>query len=429
MIGRVVGNTYRIVGRLGEGGMGTVYRALDEALEREVAVKVVRPDLAREPEIAERFRLEARTLAKVHHPAIATIHSFLQEGEELFLILELVRGRTLSQALRDDGPFPWRRAVGLLAPALDGIEVAHRLGIVHRDLKPDNLMVTEDGRLKVMDFGIARAVGSSHLTRTGLLVGTLRYVAPEQIRGEEVDRRTDIYSLGIVLYEMLTGRVPFEAGNDYAILRAQIEDMPVPPGNHVAGLPAWLDQGVLRALAKDRSDRFPTADEMRSFLLAQGAPIAATAEDDPLDATMQLHEERGRALPRPQAPLTPPPSQETSPILAPVVPSLPTVATGGGAATTRTAAPPPPPPPPAPLAAPAIPASPGPPPVSAPSSYHPVRLDRSGSTAGRLALAALILLIVAAVGASLLFRRTGSEPEASDPAPDSTTLTAPPAEG
>ena len=423
MIGRFVGNTYRIVGRLGEGGMGTVYRALDEALEREVAVKVVRPDLAREPEIAERFRLEARTLAKVHHPAIATIHSFLQEGDELFLILELVRGRTLSQALRDDGPFPWRQAVGLLAPALDGIEAAHRLGIVHRDLKPDNLMVTEDGRLKVMDFGIARAVGSSHLTRTGLLVGTLRYVAPEQIRGEEVDRRTDVYSLGIVLYEMLTGQVPFEGGNDYAILRAQIEDMPAPPGDHVPGLPAWLDRAVLQALAKDRADRFPTAEEMRSFLLAQGSPAA----DDPLDATLQLREERDRALPRAAAPRVPPPSQETSEIPG-SAPSLPPVATGGGAATTRTS-PPPPPPPPIPLAAPALPASPDPAPVSAPSSYHPVRLDRSGPKAGWLALAALIFLIVAGVGISLLLRRTDSDPVASDPTPDSATLASPPAEG
>ena len=256
MIGRVVGS-YRIVEKIGEGGMGAVYRAVDEMLEREVAIKAIRPDLAREPQIVERFRAEAKILARVSHPAIATIYSFFYDGGELFLAMEFVRGRTLAEVLTAEGAMPWPRAVTLLCTALEGIEQAHRAGIIHRDLKPDNLMLTEAGTVKVMDFGIARMAGSNHLTRTGLLVGTLRYIAPEQIRGEEVDRRTDVYALGAVLYQMITGRVPFEGPSDYAILKAQIEDPPPPPASLVPDLPGWLDRAVLKALEKRPAGTLP----------------------------------------------------------------------------------------------------------------------------------------------------------------------------
>jgi len=276
MIGRVVGS-YEIVERIGEGGMGTVYRALDPMLEREVAVKAIRPELARDPQVAERFRAEAKLLARVNHPAIATIYSFFREGEELFLAMEFVRGRTLASVLREEGPLPWRQAVQLLAAALEGIEQVHRLGIVHRDLKPDNLMLTEAGSIKVMDFGIARATGSDRLTRTGLMVGTLRYMPPEQLRGEEADRRADVYALGAVLYETLAGRVPFVGGSEYEVIRAHVEDQPAPPSALVPDLPAWLDRAALRALAKDPADRFQSAEEFRAFLTrgGHGLPVAA----------------------------------------------------------------------------------------------------------------------------------------------------------
>jgi tRNA A-37 threonylcarbamoyl transferase component Bud32 len=274
MIDRVIGN-YRIVEKVGEGGMGTVYRAVDLMLEREVAIKAIRPELSREPEIVERFRAEARMLARWSHPAIATIYSFFVEGDDLFLVMEFVRGRSLSWLLKGSGPLPWERAVPLLAGALDGIEQAHRAGIVHRDLKSDNLMITESGVVKVMDFGIARLIGSSRLTRTGLLVGTLHYMAPEQIRGEAVDRRADVYALGAVLYEMLTGRVPFEGGSDFAVLKAHVEENPAPPSAAISGFPAWLDEAILKALAKDPAQRFQTVDELRLFLLGQGSPAAA----------------------------------------------------------------------------------------------------------------------------------------------------------
>jgi tRNA A-37 threonylcarbamoyl transferase component Bud32 len=274
MIDRVIGN-YRIVEKVGEGGMGTVYRAVDLMLEREVAIKAIRPELSREPEIVERFRAEARMLARLNHPAIATIYSFFMEGGDLFLAMEFVRGRSLSWLLQNGGPLPWERAVPLLSGALDGIEQAHRAGIVHRDIKSDNLMIAESGVVKVMDFGIGRLIGSSRLTRTGLLVGTLHYMAPEQIRGEEVDRRADIYALGAVLYEMLTGRVPFAGGSDFAVLKAHVEENPAPPSAAIAGLPSWLDAAILKALAKMPAERFQTVEELRLFLLGQGSPAAA----------------------------------------------------------------------------------------------------------------------------------------------------------
>jgi serine/threonine-protein kinase len=275
MIDRVLANSYRIVEKVGEGGMGAVYRAVDLMLERDVAIKAIKPELARDPEMVERFRTEARTLARVSHPAIATIYSFFEDGGELFLAMEFVRGRSLSKALEAEGALPWDRAVRLISSALDGMAEAHHAGIIHRDLKPDNLMITDTGAVKVTDFGIARMVGAGHLTRTGLLVGTLRYMAPEQIQGEEADARSDLYSLGGVFYQMLTGRPAFDGKSDYAILKAQIEEMPPPPSTVVpAGIPEWIDRAVLRALAKKPADRFQSAEEMRRFLETRGAAAA-----------------------------------------------------------------------------------------------------------------------------------------------------------
>jgi len=379
MLGRVVGS-YRIVEKIGEGGMGAVYRAVDEMLDREVAVKAIRPELAREPQIVERFRAEAKILAKVNHPAIATIYSFFHDGGELFLAMEYVRGRTLGDVLAAGGALPWQRAVALLASALEGIEQAHRAGIVHRDLKPDNLMLTDAGALKVMDFGIARVTGSGHMTRTGLLLGTLRYVAPEQIRGEEVDRRTDVYALGAVLYQMLTGRVPFDGPTDFAILKAQLEDPPPPPSAIVPGLPEWLDRAVVKALEKEPAARFQTVAEMRAFLLAPEGTAAARRETVAELPTLVLPP---RPASHPGTAAASPATIETGrprlPAAAP--PSPPTVATG--------------------------------PPLGPGTSYRPV------TAAGwkRGAIGALLGVAALAVAVSLWPRREPAAPPAQAPGP------------
>lgn len=275
MLGRVVGS-YQIDSLIGEGGMGAVYHGLDRMLEREVAIKVLRPELAHQPTVVERFRTEAVTLARLNHPNLATLYSFLREGDELFMVMEYVHGDPLDRLLAREGALPPARAAALLAQALDGIAHAHRQGIVHRDLKPGNIMVTPAGQVKVMDFGIARVLGAARQTRTGLVVGTFEYMAPEQIQGRELDGRADLYAAGIVLYELLTGRVPFQNDSDYALMRAQVEEKPMPPRQVAPGIPPAVEAVVLKALAKAPADRFETAEAFREALGAAlaGAPSA-----------------------------------------------------------------------------------------------------------------------------------------------------------
>ncbi|HST19773.1 MAG TPA: serine/threonine-protein kinase [Blastocatellia bacterium] len=269
MIGQIIGN-YKITEKIGEGGMGAVFKGLDFMLEREVAIKMLRPELAQQPHVVERFRLEAITLAKLSHPNIATLHTFLRRGNDFFMVMEFVAGKTLSSLIKQVGALPCDQAISLLCQALEGIEHAHEFGIIHRDIKSENMMLTQKGSIKVMDFGIARVLGTDRMTRHGHLVGTIEYMAPEQVRGEEADLRSDIYSTGIVLYEMVTGRLPFNSDSDYALMKMQVEQHPQLPRRFAPSIPAFVEEAIIRALNKDPESRFQSASQFRYALLGRG---------------------------------------------------------------------------------------------------------------------------------------------------------------
>ena len=316
MIGRSVGK-YRILDRIGRGGMGTVYRAIDDTLQREVAIKVLNADVT-EPEALKRFRAEAITLARLQHPAIATLFELTEDDGDLLMVMEYVRGETLQKLAERMGRVPPDFAAQLCSQALEGLWHAHRAGIVHRDLKPGNLMVTADGIVKVMDFGIARIAGSEHLTSDGFTMGTPAYMAPEQIRGEEVDARSDIYAMGVVLYRLWTGQLPFQGDTPFAIAHRQLSEPPVPLKTAAPELPSWCDLVLSRALAKNPSERYQTALEFKNALAT-----AATFMSLDDVATVTLRTPHAVMLPSARAmdPASTPPSTTPSAVAAAAAPA------------------------------------------------------------------------------------------------------------
>ena len=264
MVGQNIGK-YRVLDRVGRGGMGTVFRALDEILNREVAIKILNAEL-NDPEVARRFRAEAVTVARLNHPGIATIFELFQHDGQWMMVMEFVRGETLEHMVERLGPLSPQRAADLCMQALAALSHAHRMGVVHRDLKPANLMITESGAVKIMDFGIARVAGSEHLTHAGFLMGTPAYMAPEQVTGGEIDARTDLYAIGVVFYYLVTARLPFKGDNPIAMAQSRVNDRPTPVSLVREGLPTWIEPLVDRALSKPAEDRFQSADQFREAL-------------------------------------------------------------------------------------------------------------------------------------------------------------------
>jgi len=271
MIGRTIGK-YRIVGQLGRGGAGVVYKAVDETLGRDVAVKTLNPDLAN-TEVMNRFRAEATILAKLNHPQIATIYELFRDENDLLMVMEFVRGETLDKLSERLGPIAPDRAAYLIERILSALEHAHRAGVVHRDVKPANVMVTDEGGVKIMDFGIARVLGAEQKTIDFRLMGTPAYMSPEQVMGEEVDGRSDLYSVGVLFYRLLTGTLPFSADTALGMLQRQIRDTPTPLHVHRPSLPPWCEEIVQRALAKAPGERFQSAGEFRDALLRATGPL------------------------------------------------------------------------------------------------------------------------------------------------------------
>ena len=268
MLNELIANCYQIVEKIGEGGMGEVFRGVDINLDRDVAIKVMRTELARRPEILQRFRKEAVVLAKLNHSNIATLYNFVHDGNNYYMVMEFAPGQTLDVLIADCvGGLPWQYALELFMDALRAIDHAHKQGIIHRDIKPANMMVSERDTLKVLDFGIARVLGESGFTKAGLVVGTTKYMSPEQILGRSIDTRSDIYALGIVLYKMLTGHVPFEGLGEFELMKAQVEERVVPVRQIIPDLPEAVDVAIMRSLEKAPEDRFQRASEFIAALV------------------------------------------------------------------------------------------------------------------------------------------------------------------
>jgi beta-lactam-binding protein with PASTA domain/serine/threonine protein kinase len=314
----VLSGRYALGTALGHGGMADVYLAQDTRLHRTVAVKVLRTELARDPSFQERFRREAQSAAGLNHPNIVAVYDTGEEttkdftGHEIslpYIVMEYVRGRTLREFIDPEQPMDMRRASEIMIPLLSALEYSHQAGIVHRDIKPGNVMITDDGDVKVMDFGIARAMSdATGITQTQAVMGTAQYLSPEQARGQLVDARSDIYSAACVLYEMLTGRPPFTGDSPVSIAYQHVRETPPAPSAYNATIPPNLDAVILTGLAKDRDTRYPTAlafsqdlDRVRSgrppLLTAAATEVLADADATTVLASAGDDDDRTQALP------------------------------------------------------------------------------------------------------------------------------------
>ncbi len=279
---RLLGSRYEIGEVLGYGGMAEVHRGRDVRLGREVAVKVLRADLARDPSFQARFRREAQAAASLNHPAIVAVYDTGEEdmlGNQPYIVMEYVEGRTLRDVLKIEGRLMPRRAMEIVADVCAALDFSHRNGIVHRDVKPGNVMITPTGAVKVMDFGIARAVAdnAATVTQTAAVIGTAQYLSPEQARGENVDARSDVYSTGVLLFELITGSPPFTGDSPVAVAYQHVRENAPPPSSLNPDVPPELDAIVLKAMAKNPANRYQSAGEMRADLIRaiNGRPVEA----------------------------------------------------------------------------------------------------------------------------------------------------------
>jgi serine/threonine protein kinase len=284
MIGRTISH-YKVVSKLGEGGMGVVYLAEDTKLDRQVALKFLPPGLAAREDTRKRFVQEAKAASSLDHPNICTIFEINETPEgQMFISMPYYDGETLQERIAR-GPVPVDEAVDIVHQLASGLAEAHTEGIVHRDIKPGNILLRSNGQVKIVDFGLAKLATETRLTKTGSTLGTVAYMSPEQARGDEIDGRSDLFSLGVVFYELLTGRLPFRGDHGAAIVYSILHTDPEPLATHRDDMPAGLQEVVSRALAKDAGERYQTAGEFKGALAELGwvgASHAGTASRAPL---------------------------------------------------------------------------------------------------------------------------------------------------
>ena len=277
-IGQTVGE-YKIIGIIGSGGMGTVYKVQHVISDRVEAMKVILPDLARSSELADRFIREIRVQARLNDPNIASLYNAFPFENQLFMVVEYVDGTTLSSVLRE-GKMQLDKSIEVAVQVLKALDYAHKEGVVHRDIKPANIMLTSKGAVKLMDFGIARSSNDQQLTQTGATLGSIYYMSPEQVRGASVDHRSDLYSVGIVLYEMVTGIRPITGESSWEVMNAHVNSIPLSPSALNSNLPGYLCSAILKALEKDPESRHQSASAFTAALkLSSNLPTSAGLTD------------------------------------------------------------------------------------------------------------------------------------------------------
>ena len=260
--GNVIGNRYEIIEKIGNGGMATVYKALDKILNRYVAIKILRDEFTTDEEFIKRFNAEAQSAARLTHPNIVSVYDVGQEYNVYYIVMELIQGKTLKQIIDEDGFLSWKWSINIAIQIASALDMAHKNSIIHRDIKPHNIMITEEGVAKVTDFGIAKAVSNSTITAFGTTLGSVHYFSPEHARGGYTDAKSDLYSLGVVLYEMVTGKVPFDADTPVSIALKHMQEEPEEPIKLNKNVPFALNQIIMKALRKDPNDRYQNASEM-----------------------------------------------------------------------------------------------------------------------------------------------------------------------
>ena len=291
--GRVLGNRYEIIEKVGNGGMATVYKATDLVLKRYVAVKVLRDEFTTDEEFIRRFETEAQSAAKLVHPNIVSIFDVGVDNGIYYIVMELIQGKTLKEIILEErGPLPWKWSVNVAIQIASALEMAHKNNIIHRDIKPHNIIITEDGVAKVTDFGIAKAVSNSTITAFGKTIGSVHYFSPEHARGGYTDAKSDLYSLGVVMYEMVTGRVPFDADTPVSVALKHMQEEPVPPIEVNTNLPEALNKIILKALKKDTILRYQTATELlqdlRKALKNPSGDFVEEVDYDPTAKTQKI---------------------------------------------------------------------------------------------------------------------------------------------
>ena len=262
MSSRLLSGRYELLEKIGDGGMAVVYKGKDRLLNRFIAIKILRPEFTKDASFVENFKRESQAAAGLSHPNIVSVYDVGKEGNINYIVMELVEGRNLSNIIAEDAPLDYRTVIDLTKQVASALRIAHKNKIIHRDVKPHNIMGTSDGVAKLADFGIAKAVNDATLSTNSKVIGSVHYFSPEQARGNYVDERSDIYSLGIVMYEMLTGKVPFDGDNPVSIALKHINEEIVPPHEYVDGIPPALERAVLKATNKFQTNRFNSADEL-----------------------------------------------------------------------------------------------------------------------------------------------------------------------